>query len=112
LREGAVNVRTGRFAYLDSEEIAIRPEHVMASGALAPALPPIEIDGEYYWDGGCALIRQCNPAGHEICLRAPSGAEVPQPSRCPQLHRSRVSISDHRASKGQNARVEAPKTEK
>jgi hypothetical protein len=29
-----VNVRTGRFAYFDSAEIAIRPEHVMAIGSL------------------------------------------------------------------------------
>ena len=49
---GAVNVRTGRFAYFDSEEITIRPEHVMASGALPPGFPPIEIDGEHCWDGG------------------------------------------------------------
>ncbi len=49
---GAVNVRTGRFCYFDSEEITIRPEHVMASGALPPGFPPIEIDGEHYWDGG------------------------------------------------------------
>jgi NTE family protein len=49
---GAVNVQTGRFAYFDSAEIAIRPEHVMASGALPPGFPPIEIDGEHYWDGG------------------------------------------------------------
>jgi NTE family protein len=49
---GAVNVRTGRFAYFDSAEITIRPEHVMASGSLPPGFPPVEIDGEYYWDGG------------------------------------------------------------
>ncbi|MBA3516917.1 MAG: DUF3734 domain-containing protein [Rhizobiales bacterium] len=49
---GAVNVRTGRFVYFDSEEISIRPEHVMASGALPPGFPPVEIDGEHYWDGG------------------------------------------------------------
>src|SRR5260221_458116 len=49
---GAVNLRTGRFAYFDSEEIIIRPEHVMASGALPPGFPPVEIDGEHYWDGG------------------------------------------------------------
>jgi NTE family protein len=24
----------------------------MASGALPPGFPPIEIDGEHYWDGG------------------------------------------------------------
>ncbi len=52
LSVGAVNVSTGRFAYFDSAEIAIRPEHVMASGALPPGFPPVEIDGEYYWDGG------------------------------------------------------------
>jgi NTE family protein len=49
---GAVNVRTGNFAYFDNAEIAIRPEHVMASGALPPGFPPVEIDGEHYWDGG------------------------------------------------------------
>lgn len=49
---GAVNVRTGRFAYFDSAKIAIRPEHVMASGALPPGFPPVEIDGQFYWDGG------------------------------------------------------------
>jgi NTE family protein len=49
---GAVNVRTGDFSYFDSEKIRIRPEHIMASGALPPGFPPIEIDGERYWDGG------------------------------------------------------------
>lgn len=49
---GAVNVRTGNFAYFDNAEIAIRPEHVMASGALPPGFPSVEIDGEHYWDGG------------------------------------------------------------
>lgn len=49
---GAVNVRTGTLVYFDSEEIKIRPEHVMASAALPPGFPSIEIDGEHYWDGG------------------------------------------------------------
>lgn len=49
---GAVNVRTGNFAYFDSAKMKIRPAHIMASGALPPGLPPIEIDGEFYWDGG------------------------------------------------------------
>jgi NTE family protein len=49
---GAVNVRTGHFAYFDSERQTIRPEHVMASGALPPGFPPVEVDGEHYWDGG------------------------------------------------------------
>jgi NTE family protein len=49
---GAVNVRTGNFVYFDNAEIAIRPEHVLASGALPPSFPSVEIDGEHYWDGG------------------------------------------------------------
>ncbi len=49
---GAVNIRTGNFAYFDNSEITIRPEHVMASGALPPGFPGVEIDGECYWDGG------------------------------------------------------------
>src|SRR5262252_2863950 len=52
LSVGAVNVETGDFTYFDSREMAIRAEHVMASGALPPGFPPIEIDGELYWDGG------------------------------------------------------------
>jgi NTE family protein len=39
-------------AYFDSTMHRIRPEHVMASGALPPGCPAIEIDGEHYWDGG------------------------------------------------------------
>jgi NTE family protein len=49
---GAVNVRTGNFAYFDNAKEKIRPEHVMASGALPPAFPAVVIDGESYWDGG------------------------------------------------------------
>ncbi len=49
---GATHVRTGNFVYFDSTETELRPEHVMASGALPPGLPPVEVDGEYYWDGG------------------------------------------------------------
>lgn len=49
---GAVNVRTGNFAYFDNETDAIGVEHVMASGALPPAFEAVEIKGERYWDGG------------------------------------------------------------
>lgn len=49
---GAVNVRTGNFVYFDSTAHTIKPEHVMASGALPPGFPPVEIEGEQYWDGG------------------------------------------------------------
>src|SRR5580704_411382 len=49
---GAVNVWTGNFVYFDNAEIEIRLEHVLASGALPPGFPSVEIDGEHYWDGG------------------------------------------------------------
>jgi NTE family protein len=49
---GAVNVKTGNFAYFDNKDTILKPEHFMASGALPPGFPAIEIDGEYYWDGG------------------------------------------------------------
>src|SRR5713226_4979352 len=32
----------------------IGPEHIMASGALPPGFPSIEIEGEHFWDGGIA----------------------------------------------------------
>lgn len=49
---GAVNVRTGNFSFFDNQRMEIGPEHVMASGALPPGFAPIEIEGEYFWDGG------------------------------------------------------------
>jgi NTE family protein len=49
---GAVNVGTGDFVYFDNTTDTIRAEHVMASGALPPGFPAIEIEGEHYWDGG------------------------------------------------------------
>jgi len=52
LSVAAVHVASGHFAYFDSEHVKIRPEHVMASGALPPGFPPVEIDGQLYWDGG------------------------------------------------------------
>ena len=49
---GAVSVTSGNFRYFDSAEMPIDVRHIMASGALPPGFPPIEIDGEFYWDGG------------------------------------------------------------
>jgi NTE family protein len=52
LSVGAVNVETGNFIYFDTAQDRVDVRHIMASGALPPGLPPIEIEGEYYWDGG------------------------------------------------------------
>jgi NTE family protein len=49
---GAVNACTGESVYFDSTTHKISASHVMASGALPPGFPPVQIDGEYYFDGG------------------------------------------------------------
>jgi len=53
---GAVDVENGNFVYFDNQDPQWRGKidarHVMASGALPPGLPPVEIDGRHYWDGG------------------------------------------------------------
>lgn len=59
LSVGAVGVASGNFKYFDNYEMKklgkkIGPEHIMASGALPPGFPSIEIEGEHFWDGGIA----------------------------------------------------------
>jgi NTE family protein len=49
---GAVNARTGESVYFDSSTQHITAGHVMASGALPPGFPAVEVEGEYYFDGG------------------------------------------------------------
>ena len=57
LSVGAVSVTTGNFRYFDNFKFKklgkkIGPEHIMASGALPPGFPSVEIEGEHFWDGG------------------------------------------------------------
>jgi NTE family protein len=52
LSVGAVDVESGNFNYFDTSQTRIDARHIMASGALPPGLPPIEIDGRLWWDGG------------------------------------------------------------
>ncbi len=52
LSVGAVAVETGNFRYFDTRHERIDARHILASGALPPGLPPVEIDGQWYWDGG------------------------------------------------------------
>src|ERR1700744_2884925 len=49
---GAVNILTGNFLYFDNNKEVIEPEHIMASGALPPALPMVKIGTDHFWDGG------------------------------------------------------------
>ncbi|MBX9816187.1 MAG: hypothetical protein A4S12_08650 [Proteobacteria bacterium SG_bin5] len=52
LSVGAVNLESGNFRYFDTRVERIDARHIMASGALPPGLPPVEIDGCLWWDGG------------------------------------------------------------
>jgi NTE family protein len=52
LSVGAANIRKGNSVYFDTMERSLGPEHIMASAALPPSFPPVEIEGEHYWDGG------------------------------------------------------------
>src|SRR5690606_34976686 len=52
LSVGAVALRTGHVRYFDSAHDIIRAEHVIASGALPPAVPATALDGEPYRAGG------------------------------------------------------------
>src|SRR5689334_22621869 len=59
LSVGEVGVTSSNLKYFDNFEFRklgkkIGPEHIMASGALPPGFPSIEIEGEHYWDGGIA----------------------------------------------------------
>jgi NTE family protein len=71
---GAVQVNTGHLVYFNNINYRIEVEHVMASGALPPAFPAIEIDGEYYWDGGVhsntplEVILEAIPAENTLCF--------------------------------------------
>lgn len=52
LSVGAVDIASGNFRYFDTADEPLDARHIMASGALPPGLPPVEIDGRFYWDGG------------------------------------------------------------
>jgi NTE family protein len=72
LSVGAVNVGSGNFVYFDTRDRRLDARHVMASGALPPGFPPIEIDGEHFWDGG-------------LVSNTPLQHVLDQPSRRPRL---------------------------
>lgn len=50
---GATNIASGVLEFFDSDVQPINVAHVIASGSLPPGFPATEIDGQFYWDGGC-----------------------------------------------------------
>jgi len=63
LSVGAVEVESGNFRFFDTRRNRIDARHIMASGALPPGLPPVEIDGKLWWDGG---IVSNTPLAHVV----------------------------------------------
>ncbi|CAB3791378.1 hypothetical protein LMG28688_03316 [Paraburkholderia caffeinitolerans] len=64
---GAVNVADGNFVYFDNTRTTLRAEHFIASGALPPGFAPVEIEGQFYWDGGVVS----NTPLHEVLGASP-----------------------------------------
>jgi NTE family protein len=71
---GATDIETGDLVLFDNfrDVRPIGPEHVVASGSLPPGFPATEVDGRFYWDGGCvsntpleAVIAD-PPPGHAV----------------------------------------------
>jgi NTE family protein len=52
LTVGASDVTSGEMTYFDSRDTRLDLRHILASGALPPAFPPVRIDDGLYWDGG------------------------------------------------------------
>jgi NTE family protein len=67
---GAANVRTGESVYFDTTTHRINASHVMASGALPPGFPPVQIDGEFYIDGGIMTNSPLTYVGKDFNMSA------------------------------------------
>ena len=75
LSVGAVDVENAQIRYFDSRQHRLSVDHILASGALPPAFPPVKIDGRLYWDGGIYSNTPLEwilhePRIHSLCLYA------------------------------------------
>lgn len=75
LSVGAVEIESAQIHYFDSHHCRLSAEHILASGALPPAFPPVKIDGRLYWDGGIYSNTPLDwilhePRIHSLCLFA------------------------------------------
>ena len=59
------NIETGDDIYFDNTRHEIGPEHILASAALAPLFPPVEIDGRLLCDPGYANNLPLDPVFEE-----------------------------------------------
>ncbi len=85
LTVGCACVSTSEMRYFDSRECELGVKHILASGALPPAFPPVRIDGALYWDGGILsntpteVVFDDNPRRNSLVFAVnmwnPTGAE-------------------------------------
>ena len=74
LSVGAVDVVSGNFEYFESADPDFGVQHIMASGALPPAFPPVKIGTRYYWDGGIVsntpidYVMEYDGARQDMCI--------------------------------------------
>jgi NTE family protein len=61
LTVGCVDIETGEEVFFDNRREAIRPEHVLASTAIIPAFPPVEIEGRLLCDAGYTINLPLDP---------------------------------------------------
>ena len=54
LTVGCVDLESGNEVYFDNTRVEIGPEHILASTAITPAFPPVEIGGRLLCDPGYA----------------------------------------------------------
>lgn len=52
LSVGASKIFGGELTFFDNTKQTLRVDHILASGAFPPSFPPVQIDGDSYWDGG------------------------------------------------------------
>lgn len=48
----AIDIEQGEIVWWDNRAHRIEARHILATSAFPPLLPPIEIDGRRFWDGG------------------------------------------------------------
>ena len=111
LHIGAANIKTGEFTVFGGAGRNAVPtvKHLLASAALPDMFPPVEVEGQYYWDG---LLSQNPPIRNFLRGRRP--AAIPDeiwiirinPQERTELPRQLVDIRDRRNEMAGNVALE------
>ena len=89
---GTVHVKTGRLRYFDTRFDRIGAQHVLASGALPPGFPAVNVDDELFWDGGIysntplEIVLDDHPRRDTLCFMVDLfNAAGPEPRSIPEV---------------------------